>query len=43
MTALGLLTLERGVYYINKEQLIKELEKYHETDNSASIEELCKK
>jgi hypothetical protein len=43
MASMGLLTLERGTYYINKEQLIKELEKYHETDNSASIEELCKK
>lgn len=43
MTSLGLLTLERGCYYIHKGQLIKELEKYHETDNSACIEELCKK
>lgn len=43
MASLGLLTLDRGCYYINKEKLIKELEKYHETDNTASIEELCKK
>lgn len=43
MTSLGLLTLERGCHYINKEQVIKELEKYSETDNTASIEELCKK
>ena len=43
MTSLGLLALDKGCYYINKERLIKELEKYHETDNFASIEELCKK
>lgn len=43
MNSLGILSLDKGCYYINKEQLIKEIEKYHETDNSASIEGLCRK
>jgi len=43
MSSLGILSLDKGCYYINKEQLIKEIEKYHETDNSASIEGLCRK
>lgn len=43
MTSLGILVLDRGCYNINKLQLIKEIEKSHETDNSSSIEELCQK
>lgn len=43
INSLGILSLDKGCYYINKEQLIKEIEKYHETDNSASIEGLCRK
>lgn len=43
MTSLGILSLGGGCYNINKQQLIKEIEKFHETDNSSSIEELCQK
>ena len=43
MSSLGILSLENGSYYINKEKLISEIEKYHETDSSASIEGLCRK
>lgn len=43
MSSLGILSLENGSYYINKEKLISEVEKYHETDSSASIEGLCRK
>ena len=43
MHSLGILSLEKGCYYINQEQLIKEIEKYHETDDSASVEALCLK
>ena len=43
MTSLGILSLGGGCYKINKQQLIKEIEKFHEIDNSSSIEELCQK
>ena len=43
MTSLGILSLGGGCYNINKQQLIKEIEKFHEIDNSSSIEELCQK
>ena len=43
MTSLGILSLGGGCYNINKQQLIKEIEKFHEIDNSLSIEELCQK
>lgn len=42
MSSLGVLSLERGCYCVNKKRLVEELEKYHETDSSANIEELCK-
>ena len=41
MASLGILSLDGGCYNINKKQLIEEIEKYKETDNSVSIEELC--
>ena len=43
MTSLGILSLGGGCYNINKQQLIKEIEMFHEIDNSSSIEELCQK
>lgn len=43
MTSLGILSLGGGCYNINKQQLIKEIEKFHEIDKSSSIEELCQK
>lgn len=43
MTSLGILSLGGGCYNINKQQLIKEIEKSYEIDNSSSIEELCQK
>lgn len=43
LTSLGILSLGGGCYNINKQQLIKEIEKFHEIDNSLSIEELCQK
>lgn len=43
MASLGILSLDGGCYNINKKQLIEEIEKYKETDNSVSIEELCQK
>lgn len=43
MSSIGVLSLDKGSYYINKEQLINEIEKYNEDDDSASIEELCQK
>lgn len=43
LTSLGILSLGGGCYNINKLQLIKEIEKFHEIDNSSSIEELCQK
>ena len=43
MKSLGILSLGGGCYNINKQQLIKEIEKFHEIDNSSSIEELCQK
>lgn len=43
MSSLGVLSLERGCYYVNEKRLVEELEKYHETDSSANIEELCKR
>jgi hypothetical protein len=43
MSSLDILSSNGGYYSINKQQLIKEIEKYHETDNSVSIENLCLK
>lgn len=42
LTSAGILSLEKGNYHINHGQLINEIEKYHEDDNSASIEELSR-
>ena len=40
MNSLGILSLEKGCYYINHDRLTNEIEKYHENDNSASVVEL---